>query len=294
MNSEPQLKRRRTEEPVGDQVVMHRSMLSRHSIVWKDMFKVPQPYEQNLVAGCPVIQLSDDEKDLEHVLGIFYDNLKGFDAENPISFPIVAAMIRLGHKYQLDYLRDMAVNILKSEYPSTLELWDEGFDRISRTCDDSYADIVSLASEFSLNTIRPCVYLMYVTKTSLSAVMSDPLLSREEVACCVLGRDKLVAWINSTYKSKHFTMAGRRQDCQNHEKCSPSRRMIFETFNLWEVEDGNITVFPTWNRPKSHTTCKACYRDLQTCYDEVRMSAWKMLPSFFGLPDWEDLKDFDM
>ena len=56
---------------------VHRSLLSNQSVVFSDMFSMPQPMALDpLVDGCPVVFLSDKADDLELVMAIFYDNFK--------------------------------------------------------------------------------------------------------------------------------------------------------------------------------------------------------------------------
>ena len=57
----------------------HRSLLSLHSNVFKEMFAMPQPTDTTTtpnVDGCPVITLSDKASDLEHFLSILYENIR--------------------------------------------------------------------------------------------------------------------------------------------------------------------------------------------------------------------------
>ena len=103
MSQAPPAKRQRTEEPEdkgnlppvrstsywfddgsviiqaeNTQYRIHRSLLSRHSNVFKDMFSLPQPAmdPSPLSEGCPVVFLSDKATDLEHVLSVIYDSLR--------------------------------------------------------------------------------------------------------------------------------------------------------------------------------------------------------------------------
>lgn len=58
---------------------VHRSLLSMQSSVFKDMFSMPQPMDTATtlnVDRCPIITLSDKASDLEHVLSIFYENIR--------------------------------------------------------------------------------------------------------------------------------------------------------------------------------------------------------------------------
>ena len=58
---------------------VHRSLLSLHSNVFKDMFSMPQPTDTTTAPnadGCPVITIFDKASDLEYVLSIFYENIR--------------------------------------------------------------------------------------------------------------------------------------------------------------------------------------------------------------------------
>jgi BTB/POZ domain len=50
-----------------------RSILSASSSVFRDMFSLPQPENENAVDGCPVVHVSDTADDLHHVLKALFD-----------------------------------------------------------------------------------------------------------------------------------------------------------------------------------------------------------------------------
>ena len=57
---------------------VHRSLLSRHSSVFKDMFSLPQSVTDPglLPEGCLIVILSDRATDIECILSVFYDNVR--------------------------------------------------------------------------------------------------------------------------------------------------------------------------------------------------------------------------
>ena len=57
---------------------VHRSMLSRHSSVFRDTFSVPQsPGDREpVIEGCSIVHLSDSSQDWENLLTLMYDNLR--------------------------------------------------------------------------------------------------------------------------------------------------------------------------------------------------------------------------
>jgi len=53
---------------------VHRTMLSRHSQVFRDMFSVPQPVvSEDNIEGCPLVHLPDSAQDVTHLLSALYD-----------------------------------------------------------------------------------------------------------------------------------------------------------------------------------------------------------------------------
>jgi len=102
MSQPPPAKRQRTEEPKdkdqtplvqstywfddgnvilhaeNTQFRLHRSLLSRHSNIFKDMFSLPQPATDPDLSpeGCPVVFLSDKVTDLECVMSVIYDSIR--------------------------------------------------------------------------------------------------------------------------------------------------------------------------------------------------------------------------
>jgi len=53
---------------------VHKSLLARHSAVFKDMFEVPRPADgEPLVEGCLVVHLSVTAEDVEHMICSLYD-----------------------------------------------------------------------------------------------------------------------------------------------------------------------------------------------------------------------------
>ncbi|KAF7298010.1 BTB domain-containing protein [Mycena chlorophos] len=106
-------------EASGTQFRVHWSILTTHSSIFKDMYSVPQPDAPGpMVEGCPVVELHDDPKDLEYVLGALYNPM--LLGQKSFPFDVVAAFVRLGRKYDFADLRKVGIERLEAENPSTL------------------------------------------------------------------------------------------------------------------------------------------------------------------------------
>jgi hypothetical protein len=60
-------------ETESTQFRVYRGILAANSPVFKDMFSLPQPEEQELVEGCPIVTLHDSPVDLGHFLRSIHD-----------------------------------------------------------------------------------------------------------------------------------------------------------------------------------------------------------------------------
>ncbi|KAF8135893.1 hypothetical protein K438DRAFT_754940 [Mycena galopus ATCC 62051] len=67
----------------------------------------PQPVGLPSSEGCPVVELDDSLEDVKHLLDVLY-NPHIFNQEK-LSFPFIAALVRLGRKYDFKNLLEAAV-----------------------------------------------------------------------------------------------------------------------------------------------------------------------------------------
>lgn len=51
---------------------LHRGILSAHSTVPRDILKIPQPQDQEVVEGCPVVDVTDSVEQWDTPLAVMY------------------------------------------------------------------------------------------------------------------------------------------------------------------------------------------------------------------------------
>ena len=100
---------------------------------------------------------------------------RAYNSQQPQPFAVLAAMIRLGHKYEAIHIRDGALAALQAEYPQDLDKWAEvgnDFSLIESYPGLSY-DILNFAHELRLFSVLPTVYLaIYQTCTWVCAIQA--------------------------------------------------------------------------------------------------------------------------
>jgi len=89
---------------------------------------------------------------------------RSYNIREVLPFPVVAAMLRLGKKYEFDHLRDEALLRLTSEFPTKLEEWDALPNRFTHIVNRKglLFDIISLAIECGVQSILPAAYFLAV------------------------------------------------------------------------------------------------------------------------------------
>ncbi|KDR67623.1 hypothetical protein GALMADRAFT_257849 [Galerina marginata CBS 339.88] len=283
---------------------VHRSMLAYHSNVFKDMFSLPQPEQPSepCVDGCPVVEMSDKAGDVEYVISIFYENIRTNDMRALMSFEHLAAILRLGKKYEIDHLRDEGLRRLRREFPMTLKLWDEAIEKdmeISRSlfcCED----IINLAHELSIHTVLPAAYTLYSANYSSENMLDyesgRTQLNQRALKGCLIGREMLFRKAHEAFKEwlNHgldFIIPG--PSCTSPENCKASKFLALDHIPAMDFSDGQMDILFELKESFTRSICLKCRRSIIAAYDKVREELWQSLPTLFGLPNWEDLRDFD-
>ncbi|PCH44094.1 hypothetical protein WOLCODRAFT_47773, partial [Wolfiporia cocos MD-104 SS10] len=96
---------------------LHKTVLSIHSGIFRDLLSIPQPEKIEQYDGRPVIHMSDSPEDLRcMVRAIYY----GFTGDKYIDFLTVVSLIRIAHKYQAEQLIQQALSPMKSFFTDGL------------------------------------------------------------------------------------------------------------------------------------------------------------------------------
>ncbi|KAJ3528882.1 hypothetical protein NMY22_g9227 [Coprinellus aureogranulatus] len=244
-----------------------------------------------------------------YVLKALYGEQDYVNTDAVLTLSAIAAMIRLGRKYEINHLKEEGLRRLKRQFPVTLDDYDvlDPFAYSHVSFKDSPEDastehekvfaFINIAHECGIQSILPTLYLES-TRCSLESLLYDSEDLRIPYSAhrsCILGREKLLfSWM----ERPHSVVVA--DNCLTRSVCKAGSRVLGNALRMPPDELGAI-MFPwaafigTWPAVEeaSKILCQACMEGVKKAHDAERQKLWDALPSFFKLPDWGNLKDFE-
>lgn len=113
---------------------------------------------------------------------------------------------------------------------------------------------------------------------------------------CVLGREKLLR-AQADQPFKWVEDVGNIEHCTKRSQCQDAAHNIMKS--LWIPMPEPARTLEKWDEffkmvpAYLKSLCQACFQHATLSHEEGREYLWEHLPSFFGLPSWEELKNFD-
>ncbi|KAF7370434.1 hypothetical protein MSAN_00675100 [Mycena sanguinolenta] len=282
---------------------VHWGVLAQNSSVFRDMQGLPRPTDQPSVKEfeCPIIKLSDDPVDVKYLLNALYDPT--FLAQKTLPFAAVSAFIRLGRKYGLKNILNLAVARVTAVCPATLQAHDALLNAGSWETIEWYNgiefDMVTLLSENKISSALPCAYYRAVRRHSQKELFyginkgdgTRVSLSQSDLRSCAIGQHTL---FHKQFEPG-YTLGWARKweftDCTSSAVCRSSRKKILkfctEYYGIWAL------VGPKWFelKPSDVEFCVACGDHAEKSLAAGKKKIWKELPEIFDLPPWSELKN---
>ncbi|KAJ6498989.1 hypothetical protein C8R45DRAFT_1071625 [Mycena sanguinolenta] len=292
---------------------VHRSILTKHSPVFKDMFTMPLPQNEDQYDGAPLVEMAGDSANaLQSLIALLYDpeflsdTLKSWDFAARMYDPVV-----LAKKYQIDWIPEMAAVHLKKLWPQTLTGWDrvadierrdasiiaycpEDYEGDEQTCIGQLREPVTairLARECNTSAILPAAFLHLLRQPYEDSNEGDDarvswdaparkLLTTEDLVQLALARERMGKW---------FSSSSRRDPPWNSSWCESEKptECHLTVVRAWLdiavdfARDGNILAAPR-RSPGSHI-CSTCSSVLTGGIHDLRQKFFDDLASFFQL-----------
>ncbi|KAJ7175339.1 hypothetical protein C8R46DRAFT_1248678, partial [Mycena filopes] len=281
---------------------VNRDILARHSSVFQDLFLLPQPANEETLDGCHIVHLSDSAIDVHLLLSAFYDP---YHHKFKQSFNLIACMLRLGRKYDMNSFREDALSRMHHDFPTRLVNWDRRcaaglLEKIEPT-GGVLVDLLNLAYEAGIYTSLPALAFRCLHVYSLERLFDG--IERADGSRAVIPDGTKVILALALERIQLFQrthLAWLKEDdvvpsagCKSRTKCVKEQALMARIECLDRKIDLSYTL-DTWSKAGQgklvNRLCSACDEAAKSTYDAERKRAWNTLPSFFGLPAWADLK----
>ncbi|KAG1736289.1 hypothetical protein EDD22DRAFT_787519 [Suillus occidentalis] len=292
---------------------VHQSMLSNHSPIFANMLKTPVRDEVQMYDGIRLVRLTDDAEEIESVFKLMYIHplvlSQRLSRHVP---PIVHHVLKLSNKYEMSELRQAVVQLLETQWPTSLSqwdrleseiavmAWDQDCDPIPLDLDDSLPEpalAIKLGREFHIPSIMPAAFYhlsrlsighpLHVPRGSLRQRTADwNLLTAADLICLIMGKEGLSmvaasllvpdCWGDETVKT--YWMEEDCRGCRRSEMVEQIRWECKRTSDVLSTLRQYLTIESLLS-----PMCKTCSHIIKTKLKGVRQTLWAMLPLLFQL-----------
>ncbi|KAF8064857.1 hypothetical protein FPV67DRAFT_158026 [Lyophyllum atratum] len=270
---------------------IHKSILSRHSDVFSDLFTVPQPQTgSEKIDGVEAVRLTDDLSGFTDVIRALYEPFH-FDklASNTdlaMLIEFVSGILRISTKYNILCLREKCIAVLKTKFPSSLSACDKLLSSGYKYIASTIVRAIPLARETNVPEILPWAFYIS-TNISHEALLEDSILSWQDKTLCLVGKNHL--WEKQKSVTHKFLFEfSKAPNCCSYPSCQ-SRLPPLMSWRRTEELRGSphpLNQFEEWDSLK---VCSKCLEHIQAQHQKGRESVWKSLPTIFGLGTWDDI-----
>ncbi|KAI0365150.1 hypothetical protein BV20DRAFT_1004670 [Pilatotrama ljubarskyi] len=293
---------------------IHRGVLSRHSSVFRDLFELPQPDGGLVMDGCPVVHISDPPLDLSRLLQALYDGARIFKLGERLHFEFVAALVELGHKYNIEHVKAEGLNRMKTCFCHSWSALQSTAKFLTINLNDGAKEpglvssslmavpskdairavnLVRLVDQpsmlpvaFFLCTLLPIQRLLSGSELSNGAVET---LSQEDLARCLEAR--------RTFALRAFKARERLWTTPGSDRCLHDRHCMGTIVARGRAEQQSRNVNLEYHAFMTRESiirrldglCEECIKALLARQTEEMRLIWEQLPPDLGLeiPEWD-------
>ncbi|KAJ6616627.1 hypothetical protein B0H10DRAFT_1799065 [Mycena sp. CBHHK59/15] len=279
------------------QFKVFKGILAANSTVFNDMLVIGSfPDISEMVEGCPVVRVYDTALDLMHFLKAIHHGGYYEPAETK-DFLLIAAILRLSTKYNVDFLRRRALAHISSLYPTTLQEWDQRKDTSMEVFNARPFAVLLLAKETGHQALLPACMYLCADSVDINDIL-DGLKSIDgkhleldwpDKRACIRGRQNLLLALRSEVFA-FLTGSLAIPNCVSPQRCDSSKLRWLQSLeaSLGNGCPGIFSIkFPWVSFRKA--VCDNCYTASYTNSNTQRQFIWDKLPSYFDMPPWEEL-----
>lgn len=122
---------------------------------------------------------------------------------------------------------------------------------------------------------------------------SDDRLPEEARKSCLIGYARIMAYLKEKNVEAFCPpLVLPSTNCNARRKCDANKWQTIKDLPVWTTEETNpFGIFKKKYPEVTANLCRKCQAQAKRLTDEVRSDFWSVLPPFFELPAWTDLKD---
>ncbi|KAJ7652836.1 hypothetical protein DFH06DRAFT_1418543 [Mycena polygramma] len=244
--------------------------------------------EDGLIDGCPVVRLHDSAADVTVFLRAIFDS--GFFEPPPSKTDLatITGILRLAHKYDVQYLRRRALQHLDTGYPTSLAVYEvSGAETFSSDGLDDSLRTIQCASEVGAMWILPTAFyfLCYSDMRDILAAPSYARLSGADQETVVISytKQRLACPPVLPFLRIPFT-----EGCTALAGCSAYRASYLVDVGSWNISDP-LGSYKDWT-PFEGRICAYCLQQSEEYHRTARKKLWEELPAIYSLPPWDVLE----
>ncbi|KAK7062386.1 BTB domain-containing protein [Favolaschia claudopus] len=282
---------------------VHSGILAARSSVFQDMIAFPQPTPpaesdgNEMVDGHVVVRLHDLAGEVEVFLRAIFDSSFFMPPRSPVKFQVVIGVMRLAHKYDVQFLFRRALSHLDSIFPVQ---FTDSLDRYSVYGDadhvqfdggDLTVDFIAFraALEVGASWILPTAYYNIARESDFMLKLgANCHLSPQEEKLFLAAQTKFLRAFGSTYR---FMKLLPSPECDSSQ-CEDTISEGHDVLKRWNDDCTDMDPLGPWVFDYvDGSLCDGCEDLARVQHRAAQEVFWDTLPTLFGLPGWDELKE---
>ncbi|KAI0782152.1 hypothetical protein C8Q75DRAFT_535690 [Abortiporus biennis] len=290
----------------------HRTVLSRHSKVFRDMFTIPQPpVDSDLYDGCSVVHLTETREEAQIMFSVIYDGIEMYNPQSQskilnMTMDFAFSILHLGMKYQIEPLQKLAIHRLERHFPTRLSIY-QIYHQNARMAENLSGDGITLqtpeqcfavanrARRHQMSKILPQL-LYHCAQFDVRTILRHPELSQTDREIILELKEKIRTHVLDMMQP--FFLRHTDKACASSTLCKERLEEIFEKQHFLWLSSSHLfcyvstwlgvgTIYPANFGAKDVGLCGRCFNYLigQNLLPK-RDKLWKELGQLCDVPDW--------
>ncbi|KAJ7457420.1 hypothetical protein FB451DRAFT_1564247 [Mycena latifolia] len=213
-----------------------------------------------------------------------------------IDFHAVLGILRLSHKYDVDYLYKRALLHLETIYPVDLAKMDPlRSNKLHYIPHSPVHDLkaIPILHEVGATWLLPFAYYSvgthYTPKLIMAGEMWDVLPVETKLTCALLQSHHLRA------SNRINSFLADRSQCLTAERCNSEKDVYIRVFLAERADYAGLIPLAEWTgtdwNDLGEIVCDNCHTAAQQAHDSIAAVLWDEIPQHCGLESWDVLKE---